>query len=84
MTDIETLEQIIYDYIDQNKITVEELVFLLDSIKFELLYNNKLNSGKECYLSQRTALEWMLLFQADINTLIVSSKLLGFFEICIQ
>lgn len=42
MTDIETLETIITDYIDQNELSVQEVVFLLEALKFKILYNNEL------------------------------------------
>lgn len=44
MTDIETLEGIIEDYIGQNELSVYEVVFLLEALKFRILYVNELGS----------------------------------------
>ena len=42
MTDIETLESIITDYIDQNQLSVVDTIALLEAIKFRVLYNNEM------------------------------------------
>lgn len=41
MTDLETLETIIIDYIEENQMSVIEVVALLEAIKFKVLYNNE-------------------------------------------
>lgn len=52
MTDLETLEQIFEDYLDQralegNPLSVQEVVFFLEAMKFRVLYNNEMASRDE-------------------------------------
>ena len=48
MTDLETLESIIVDFVEQNEMSVVDTVAILEAIKFKVLYNNeKLREEKD-------------------------------------